>query len=329
MAEESTRTSYEAAAAWEACRSRDRGEPLFQGDLLVLDLDRGGAGLCRCAGDGGIRLAGETPAEPIPNCFDRLGVCWGEDPRRNRTVRSYLRGRGRIDPPVLTLPSRLTITCSDLEERFQKDTGGALDGLLDRAEALLERLGTDRETLRILPVGALAAVILAEHRIRARFSADPFLPDPRFVDLEGIDPGEVVALGLARYRAGEVEQRRLLGHDVSLCLLEGWGFGLPVRPVEQPLARRDTPLEDLATPAFTSPFYLDAGDPLQVVVDGVKHTLSRPADAFPKGLLALPVQAALRADGAGMALILRGLALAEMQDCELPIPVGGEEQAHG
>ena len=60
----------------------------------------------------------------------------------------------------------------------------------------------------------------------------PFLPDARFAVPEGADPAEIVAQGMALYAAGAVEHRRLLGHDVALCLLEGWGFGLPVRPVE-------------------------------------------------------------------------------------------------
>lgn len=319
MAEAMNRTPYEAAAAWDACRSRDWGEAAYAGDLLVLDLDRGGAGVCRCAGDGHIELLGETQAEAIPNWFHHVGVRWEEDPRRERMFRSYLRGKGRLDPPVCTLPDRRTLSCSELEEQFQSYTGPALSVLLERTGTLLEVMGIDQTAMRILLVGALAPVVLAEHPIRAYFSGDPFLPDARFAVLEGADPAEIVAQGMALYAAGAVEHRRLLGHDVALCLLEGWGFGLPVRPVERTLARRDTTLEELAKPTFTEPFFLDAGEPLRVVVDGEKCDLFQAA--FPKGLLALPVQAGLRADETGMFLVLRGQALPDLENHELPIPV--------
>ena len=319
MAEATKRTSYEAAAAWDTCRSRDRGEAPFAGDLLVLDLDLGGAGVCRCAGNGHIELLGETQGAPIPDVSACLGIPWEKDPAWDRTLRVYLRGKGRLDPPVGTLPDQRTIHCSEVERLFEDHIGPALSNLLERTGELLDRLGIDRLALRILPVGALASMVLAEHRIRANFSADPFLPDARFADLEGADPAAIVAQGMALYAAGTVEPRKLLGHDVALCLLEGWGFGLPVRPVERPLAKRDTPLEELAKPTFTEPFFLDAGEPLRVVVDGEKYDLFQAA--FPKGLLALPVQAGLRADETGMFLVLRGQALPDLENHELPIPV--------
>ena len=328
MAEATKRTAYEAVAAWDACRSRDRGEPPFAGDLLVLHLDVGGAGVCRCAGDGHIELLGETQGAPIPDFSACLGIPWEKDPARDRILRTYLRGKGRLDLPGGSRLDQRTIRCSEVEQLFEEHISPALSNLLERTGELLDRLGIDRLALRILPVGPLAGVILAELRVRAYFSADPFLPDARFADLEGADPAAIVVQGMALYEAGTVEPRTLLGHDISLCLLESWGFGLPARPVERPLARRDTPLEELAKPTFTESFFLEVGDSIRVKVDGAEHTITPVARKFPKGLLGGPARAGGRAAGRRAWLVL---AIGEKVEIELELPIsaGGEEETHG
>ena len=82
-----------------------------------------------------------------------------------------------MDSTALTFGER-SLTCSQVEASFET-VGATLDTLLQQGEALVPERA--RETMGIFPLGQAAHCFLVEHAICTHFSADPFLPDDRFV----------------------------------------------------------------------------------------------------------------------------------------------------
>ena len=200
-------TRYEAATLYDSNR-RKTGHPTR---YLVLDLDTGSAGACSCDKDGRASL---TATWALPEKIN-LWTAWveciqallGEDypfdvaselqrqlPESNRALHNYLTSDRLLDSTALTFGER-SLTCSQVEASFET-VGATLDTLLQQGEALVPERA--QETMGIFPLGQAAHCFLVEHAICTHFSADPFLPDDRFV-LDGFtqDSAQVIAQGMA------------------------------------------------------------------------------------------------------------------------------------
>ena len=217
-------TRYEAAALYDS--SRQNGHPTR---YLVLDLDTGSAGACSCDKDGRASL---TATWALPEKIN-LWTAWveciqallGENypfdvaselkrqmPEANRALHNYLTSERLLDSTALTFGER-NLTCSQVETSFAT-VGAMLDTLLQQGEALVPEQA--RETMGIFPLGQAAHCFLVEHAIRAHFSADPFLPDDRFV-LDGFtqDSAKIIAQGMELAAASAV-----IPHTVTLVLTQ-------------------------------------------------------------------------------------------------------------
>ena len=214
-------TRYEAATLYDSSR-RKTGHPTR---YLVLDLDTGSAGACSCDKDGRASLTATWALPEKINLWtawvERIQALLGEDypfdvaaelerqlPEANRALHNYLTSDRLLDSTALTFGER-SLTCSQVEASFET-VGAALDTLLQQGEALVPERA--RETMGIFPLGQVAHCFLVEHAICAHFSADPFLPDDRFV-LDGFtqDSAQVIAQGMALATANVV-----IGHTVTL-----------------------------------------------------------------------------------------------------------------
>ena len=200
-------TRYEAATLYDSNRRKTGHPPRY----LVLDLDTGSAGACSCDKDGRASL---TATWALPEKIN-LWTAWveciqallGEDypfdvaselqrqlPESNRALHNYLTSDRLLDSTALTFGER-SLTCSQVEASFET-VGATLDTLLQQGEALVPERA--QETMGIFPLGQAAHCFLVEHAICTHFSADPFLPDDRFV-LDGFtqDSAQVIAQGMA------------------------------------------------------------------------------------------------------------------------------------
>lgn len=158
--------------------------------------------------------------------FDVASELKRQMPEANRALHNYLTSERLLDSTALTFGER-SLTCSQVETSFET-VRATLDTLLQQGEALVPEQA--RETMGIFPLGQAAHCFLVEHAIRAHFSADPFLPDDRFV-LDGFtqDSAKIIAQGMELAAASAV-----IPHTVTLVLIPGAGRkGSGNPPVDQ------------------------------------------------------------------------------------------------
>ena len=270
-------TRYEAATLYDSSR-RKTGHPTC---YLVLDLDTGSAGACSCDKDGRTSL---TAAWALPQETDlwtawvgRIQALLGEDhpfdvaselkrqlPETNRALRNYLTSDRLLDSTALTFGER-SLTCSQAEASFET-VGATLDTLLQQGEGLVPEQA--RETMGIFPLGRAAHCFLVEHAIRAHFSADPCLPDDRFVP-DGFtrDSAKVIAQGMELAAANAV-----IAHTVTLVLTQAPDG----KTAEIPLLTKGTPPTQVTPEAYVGPIYIANGQPIVLKVDDILHTVKLP-----------------------------------------------------
>jgi hypothetical protein len=270
-------TRYEAAALYDSSR-RKGGHPTH---YLVLDLDTGSAGACSCDKDGRTTL---TAAWKLPEETD-LWTAWvgriqgmlGADypfdvaselarqlPEANRALRNYLTSDRLLDSTALTF-GEWSLTCSQVEASFET-VEATLRTLLQQGEALVPERA--RETMGIFPLGQAAHCYWVEHAIRAHFSADPFLPDERFV-LDGFtqDSAQVIAQGMEQATANAV-----IPHTVTLVLTQAPDG----QTQELPLLTKGAPPTQVTPEAYVGPIYIANGQPIVLKVDDVLRTVTLP-----------------------------------------------------
>lgn len=297
-------TRYEAATLYDSSR-RKNGPPTC---YLVLDLYTGSAGACSCDKDGRTKL---TAAWALPQETD-LWTAWvgciqallGEDyffdvalelkrqlPAVNQALRNYLTSDRLLDSTALTFGER-NLTCSQVEASFET-VGATLDTLLQQGEALVPEQA--RETMGIFPLGQAAHCFLVEHAIRAHFSADPFLPDDRFVT-DGFtqDSAKVIAQGMELAAANAV-----IAHTVTLVLTQAPDG----KTAEIPLLTKGAPPTQVTPEAYVGPIYIANGQPIVLKVDDVLHTVKLPYAMAPMDSDLIDLAAG--GDGSGVTLSIR------------------------
>ena len=297
-------TRYEAATLYDSSR-RKTGHPTR---YLVLDLDTGSAGACSCDKDGRACL---TATWALPEKIN-LWTAWveciqallGEDypfdvaselqrqlPESNRALHNYLTSDRLLDSTALTFGEQ-SLTCSQVETSFET-VGATLDTLLQQGEALVPERA--RETMGIFPLGQAAHCFLVEHAICTHFSADPFLPDDRFV-LDGFtqDSAQVIAQGMALAAANVV-----IGHTVTLVLTQAPDG----KAAEIPLLTKGAPPTQVTPEAYVGPIYIANGQPIVLKVDDAPRTVKLPyAMALMDSDL---IDLAAGGDGSGVTLSIR------------------------
>lgn len=297
-------TRYEAAALYDSSR-RKTGHPTR---YLVLDLDTGSAGACSCDKDGRASL---TATWALPEKIN-LWTAWveciqallGEDypfdvaselqrqlPESNRALHNYLTSDRLLDSTALTFGER-NLTCSQVETSFAT-VGAMLDTLLQQGEALVPEQA--RETMGIFPLGQAAHCFLVEHAIRAHFSADPFLPDDRFV-LDGFtqDSAKIIAQGMELAAASAV-----IPHTVTLVLTQAPDG----KAAEIPLLTKGAPPTQVMPEAYVGPIYIANGQPIVLKVDDVPRTVKLPYAMAPMDSDLIDLAAG--GDGSGVTLSIR------------------------
>lgn len=279
MTENTVCTFSEAAAAWEMCRGEGEN---YHGLILTVDLDRVGAGLCLCRSEQPPQLLWESSAadvlwytqadrEFLKDCTEDTAVealvREGNNSDWNRIQKNYLRLAKRTDfplPPLVVDGREYTLTCAELDGLLLRYWDESMSRVLSQAKEQMERL--DKELpRRILPVGALARLFLAEYRIRAAFLEMPLLPDPlirTWGDKE--DPAQIVEKGKQLYHDLTAKLKTLpftLRLQVQR-LVEG-----ELKPELLTLAEKDTPYDQLQEVAYVGPIVIGPEDDLVLFAD--------------------------------------------------------------
>lgn len=297
-------TRYEAATLYDSSR-RKTGHPAR---YLVLDLDTGSAGACSCDKDGRTSLIATWALPEETNLWtawvERIQTLLGEDypfdvaselkrqlPESNRALRNYLTSGRLLDSTALTFGER-NLTCSQVEGTFET-VGATLNTLLQQSEALVPERA--RETMGIFPMGQAAHCFLVEHAICAHFSADPFLPDDRFV-LDGFtqDSAQVIAQGMELATANAV-----IAHTVTLVLTQAPDG----KTAEIPLLTKDAPPTQVTPEAYVGPIYIANGQPIVLKVDDAPRTVNLPYAMAPMDSDLIDLAAG--GDGSGVTLSIR------------------------
>lgn len=297
-------TRYEAATLYDSSR-RKTGHPTR---YLVLDLDTGSAGACSCDKDGRTKLTATWALPEETNLWtawvERIQALLGENypfdvaselkrqlPESNRALRNYLTSDRLLDSTALTFGER-NLTCSQVEASFET-VGATLDTLLQQSEALVPERA--RETMGIFPLGQAAHCFLVKHAICAHFSADPFLPDDRFV-LDGFtqDSAKVIAQGMELVAANAV-----IAHTVTLVLTQAPDG----KTAEIPLLTKDAPPTQVTPEAYVGPIYIANGQPIVLKVDDAPRTVKLPYAMAPMDSDLIDLAAG--GDGSGVTLSIR------------------------
>ncbi|MCD8147674.1 MAG: hypothetical protein LUD84_10455, partial [Clostridiales bacterium] len=171
------------------------------------------------------------------------------------------------------------ISCSALEA-LATPGRDALLALLEQARSEAPE-AMDSGDLKIILTGRAAALHLFDFYIREYLSADPLLPDERFVNdplqknqpLQ-VKPDQIIGLGKTYLAESTME------HDVSLRVYDGKAWTLI------PLAQKGQDKAELERAQFVGPFFGVQKDVVSVQIDGEVKNLLVP-QAF------IPVQGAL------------------------------------
>lgn len=297
-------TRYEAAALYDSSR-RKTGHPTY---YLVLDLAAGSAGACSSDKGGSVKL---TAAWALPQETDLWTVWVGriqglldesypfdvaaeverQLPEVNRALRNYLISERLLDSTALTFGER-NLTCSQVETSFE-EVEVTLRTLLQQGVALIPE--GEREDMGIFPLGQAAHCFLVEHVIRTYFSADPFLPDERFVT-DGFtqDSASIIAQGMKLTVANAA-----VAHTVTLVLTQGTDG----RTEEIPLLTKGAPPTQVTPESYVGPIYIANGQPIVLKVDDVLRTVKLPYAMAPMDSDLIDLAAG--GDGSGATLSIR------------------------
>lgn len=284
-------TAYEAVAAWDLSRGDSTD---FNGMLLVLDLDCGSAGLCRC-----------TPGQPPVQIWEYTGslsgsffrdAVWvlmpgcaspdGEKLLResltglfgSRIQKNYIRSYRDQDldlPEVLVDGQVYQMTCAGLTEVFDRSHRHALEQMLAEAKAELGRQGAEA-TCRLVPVGELAGLFTAEYMVRETFLERPLLLDDRLrMHAKRENSARIVEQGYKTYRQ-QYSREKTIGKYLRLQVLRRKGAGVASELLT--LAKSDSTYSQLRqNVAYVGPVCIVDGEPLTLYADSSLHRISLPA----------------------------------------------------
>lgn len=267
-------SSFESAALYDYGRVGESSGLLFPLHSVVYDLDHYAAALCACSEAGKVYLldsceTGEGHTYPedlltglhksLPGVPEgelrQIAESWPEE--LERKMQCFLRSEGQLDEAALEL-SGTTLSCSGLKNALGA-AEARVKALLAASLELLEKNKVDEDAVRVILVGQGGENCLLTHLVRAEWSFDPFLPDPRFVNETYPDPPSRIIAAEETIR----KQQAAFGRDIALRLLDREG-----RPSLAPLATRETPASTLDTPHYLGPIFVAVGEPLQLEWDG-------------------------------------------------------------
>lgn len=278
---------FEAAVL---CYYRETGRR-FCGNSLVIDLSSCSVGLCRCSAGGktelvfsrsapkehdvweGLlrRVAGSMPSLPYTDVDREMTA---QLSTLNERVGYYFYSGKTLDQQALQIADN-TISCSELEELAAEEKNLLL-ALLEQVRGEVPE-GMDDGELKIILTGRAAALHLFAWYIRETLSADPLLPDERFVNdplqqnqpLQ-VAPEQIILLG-RQYFADQSTMK----HDYSLRVYDGKVWTLI------PLARKGQEKAKLERPQFVGPFFGVQEDVVSIEVDGALKKLTIPPSFIP------------------------------------------------
>lgn len=284
-------TAYEAVATWDLSRG-DSAD--FKGMLLVLDLDRGSAGLCQCTPDQPPVQVWEY-AGSLSGSFFRDAVwtlmpgCASADGERvlresltgrfsARAQKNYIRSQKTQDmdlPEVLVDGQVYPMTCAGLNEVFDHTHRQALERMLAEAKAELERRGAEKNC-RLVPVGELAGLYTAEYMVRETFLEMPRVEDARLrMHGKRENPARIVEQGYQTYRQ-QYSREKTIGKHLRIQVLRRKGAG--VAPELLILAKSDSTYSQLCqNVTYVGPICIVDGEPLTLYADSNLHRISLPA----------------------------------------------------
>lgn len=279
-------TDFEAAAVWNLHRS---GSEDYTGRILVVDLDRADAGICRCesgqlprqqwcsqngvTGDYFLTLVRER----FPGCTNEAATAdmlYGSIAGANwvRAQKAYLRSGRTTDlplPSVVTDGNAVTLTCAGLDEIYNRRWADATRRVLEAAKTQLAGAA-----VRIVPVGRLARLFLAEYLIREAFLEMPMLDDPSLCLWgPGEDPSAAVRQGAELYRTIS-SKPQTLEHTIMVQTLRRQGDDL--MPELLTLARKGASYEQLAQVSYTNKIYVGGDTDLTLFIDSQPRTIPLP-----------------------------------------------------
>lgn len=267
-------SSFEAVAMYDYGTVRESSELSFPLHSVVYDLDHYAAGLCTCSEAGEVHLLGSCETgeghtylddfltglrKSLPGIlegeFQQIVESWPEE--MERKLRRFLRSEGQLDEMALKLGGT-ALSCSELKSAL----GAAeerVKTLLTASLELLEKNEVDEDAVRVILVGRGGENCLLTHLIRAEWSFDPFLSDPRFVNETYPDSPSRIAAAEESIR----KQRAAFGQEITLHLFDREGEQSLV-----PLATRETPAAALDAAHYLGPIFVAEGEPLRLETDG-------------------------------------------------------------
>lgn len=302
-------TPFEAAALLELHRGKPED---YTGLILVVDLDRADAGICRCE-------SGQLPRQQWCSCSgvsqnyflslvqEYFGGCANESAVADllyrgisnaqwiRGQKAYLRSGRAMDlqlPPVMMDGRAVNLTCANLDALYTRHWADATRKVLTAAKAELAG-----ENARILPVGRLARLFLAEYLIRETFLEIPLMDDPclRLWAPEE-DPAEAIRQGTELYRNLSSKPRIL---ECAIMVQIQRRQGDQLKPELLTLAKKGTAYEKLKQITYTDKIYVGSDQTLTLFADSQPFSLDLPANSG--GVVAL----GLAAEQDKLSLIIR------------------------
>lgn len=319
MSQKNECTPFEAASAWLLHRD---GSEEYNGLILVMDLDHAGAGLCRCQpGTPPVQLW-EAPGSVNVSFFSEAARHWMSgapeaeaaealraalsDPKWLRSQKAFLRGRKASDVPLpsLVLGNQvISLSCTALDSLLAQHWDEPLARMLAQAKEQLARQD-GALPLRILPMGSLARLFLAEYRIREAFLEMPMLPDPLIRACgDGEDPARIADLGRELYRT-MLRKPQVL--PVTLRLQVQHRVGASLKPELLTLAEKDTAYDTLQNVTYVGPILIGPEDDLTIFADSQMHRISPGFLRFPDGNPFACVEVGVGMRNDTLTLFLRG-----------------------
>lgn len=280
-------TAFEAAAMWDLHRSKPED---YTGLILVVDLDRANAGICRCESGRLPRQQWCSQSGVSQDYFltlvrDRFACCANESALANmlyggisntqwvRAQKGYLRSGKTMDlplPAVVIDGKPVNLTCAGLDEIYGWHWADATRKVLEEAKAQLAG-----EPARILPVGRLARVFLAEYLIRETFLDIPLVDDPRLrLWAPDEDPAAAVSKGMELYQSA-ISKSQLLEHTVMVQTQRRQNDQL--KPALLTLAKKGTSYEQLKQISYTDKIYVGSDKSLTLYADSQSLSIALPS----------------------------------------------------
>ena len=278
----------------------------YTGKLLVMNLDECTAGLLKCDGKGEISLLWQTyaPTEGIGTFENALASVCGADMQellsnRRKAARAYrhfLQAERTEDVTAFN-----DVSCMQLDQAFA-GTRMAYRTLFENVEQRLQPAELDE--VRILTIGSMADIFIADYCVREHFSSDPLLPDPIFLEISETESRRhIMEQGRKLLEARRAETPRYFGKNVSLCLTDIDG-----NDEEIALAHAGQPEAELSEPHFTLPFLYIWGEKLRIRIDGEIFLMPEPLKLPPPENTADILTAALVVKDGSARIVLRDAA---------------------